>query len=364
MTATKTAPKELLAEYRHDARVRAAAARTPGDRSVFPGLHLAATGMIYLQGKHLVYKGMAEAPGPVDAARLEAIITREDTSVVVADAQTFSRLQILADTNAADTYKTLKRRLDFSRGLPGSVKLPILTEALAYRYWLPEGKDERSFDDWAEAFDVKGPSMSITMRSLISLAADGKRPDSLKYPKAIQSLASTELALMKQAEYSNLSSDVQLFGLLNSYSAKAGGLRLLDPGLLTMHVLDGQACKIVPMNVAHADFTASVTQPFKLKVGKSVRLTDGTTVVDASLDALRYTEDALHAVFSQPSEAGGGRGMVLTAHKGQAPLYAMEDPFSLHGRGIKNRRWFEKSVEQVTGRDVPLDVILAGAPAD
>jgi hypothetical protein len=282
MTATKTAPKELLAEYRHDARVRATAAKTPGDRSAFPGLPLAATGMIYLQGKHLVYKGMAEAPGPVDTARLDAILVQDDSSVVVADAQTFSRLQILADTNAGDGFKTLKRRLDFSRGLPGSVKLPILTEALAYRYWLPEGKDERSFDDWANAFDVKGPSMSITMRSLISLASDGKRPDSLKYSKTVQSLAKTELSLMKQAEWGGLSSDVQLFGLLNSFSSGAAGLRLLDPGLLPMHVLDGQACKIVPMNDTHNDFTASVTQPFKLKVSKRVRLTDGMSVADAT----------------------------------------------------------------------------------
>jgi hypothetical protein len=69
-------------------------------------------------------------------------------------------------------------------------------------------------------------------------------------------------------------------------------------------------------------------------------------------------------VFAQPSDASGGRGMVLAAKKGKAPLYALEDPFSLHGRGIKNRRWFEKSVEPVSGRDVPLDVILAGAPTD
>lgn len=54
--------------------------------------------------------------------------------------------------------------LRIRRGLPVSGKLTVLTDALAPRYWLPDGLDENSFEDWAQAFGVKGSTTSLTMR--------------------------------------------------------------------------------------------------------------------------------------------------------------------------------------------------------
>lgn len=40
----------------------------------------------------------------------------------------------MADNLPSTDFKVLGRRLRISRGLPVSLKLPILTEALSYRY--------------------------------------------------------------------------------------------------------------------------------------------------------------------------------------------------------------------------------------
>lgn len=364
MTATQS-PRELLSNYRQTSRHAAAEAHAPGNRSEFPGLALEATGMIYLAGKDLVYRGIAGAPAPVNTDRLEAIITEPDSSVVVADTLTYARLMQFADEKG-EGFKTLSRRLSFSRGLAASVKLPILTNALSYRYWLPEGMDERNLGDWAKAFDVTGPSTLTTMRALIDLASEGKRPEPLKYSSTVKSLEGTERRILEQAEWSGLSSDVQLYSMLDGFSSTATALRLLDPGLLPMHVLDGQVCKVKPMNATQSEFSASVSDPFKFKAGKKMRLSDGISLAETTLEALRYTEDALHAVFAQP-QRGAGPTMVASAKQhGGRPLYAMEAPFSARGSIIKNKRWLnpKEPVGHVSGRQVPLDVILAGAPTE
>jgi hypothetical protein len=105
-----------------------------------------------------------------------------------------------------------------------------------------------------------------------------------------------------------------------------------------------------------------VSSPFKLKEGKKVRLTDGKEMVEVDLRALRFGDGALHAVFSQPSARGAGLLMVSKARKLEAKLYAVDGVFESFGAGPKNKRWLGDDVQKVTGRDVPLDVMLAGAP--
>ncbi|WP_026535893.1 hypothetical protein [Arthrobacter sp. H14] len=363
MTAT-TAPKELLAMYRQDARQNALDNGVPANRSSFPGLGCEATGMIYLRGKQLTYQPMHSVPSILEPEKIAELLTGDGTCTVVADAKTFARMLVMADNMPSNDFKSLGRRLRISRGLPVSMKLPILTEALSSRYWLQDGLAENSIADWAEAFDVAGPSTAITMRSLITLASDGQRPTALKHGRSVDGMADLEKRIMEQCAWSGISTDCYVYSMLEQYSAKAIGLRTIDPGLLEMHMIDGQVCKIVPMNVAHKTFTASVSSPFKLKEGRKVRLTDGEQIAEVYLNSLRFGEGSLHAVFEQPGSRGPGALMISRAKKGTAPLFAADAVFESFGTGLKNKRWMGDAVQRVTGRDVPLDVALAGAPVD
>lgn len=364
MTATITpaSPKELLAEYRRTARTAALAQGSPTNRSVFPGIGIDPTGMIFLRGKRLIYQPMNQMAQELDHAVLTMLLSDEHKITVIADTAAFYALQTIAETEPEDGYSSIKKRLKAIAGLPGSMRLPVLTDALAYRYWLPEGKDEKNLDDWADAFGAKGPTMSLTMKTLIELATDGARPKSLKYDTVTGSLKSTEVRLMEQCVWGNISSDVQVFGMLESFTSKFNSLRTIDPGLLELHVLDGRVCRVVPMNETQKEFTASVSQPFKLKEGAKLRMTDGTQIVETTLESLRYGAGALHAVFSQPSSRGNGATLVASAKRGTMPLYVTEGTFDMRGNFPKNKRWLNGNVERITGRDVPLDVILAGAP--
>lgn len=365
MTAIATAPtspKDILAAYRADARSKAAIDGRPGDRSDFPGLALPATGMIYIRGNGLKYHPLTAPAMDLSPDKLAELLVEERACTVVPDAKTWAKILVMADNMPSNDFKALGRRMRISRGLPLSLKLPILTEALSYRYWLQDNLTETSFEDWADAFNVKGPSLGITMRSLITLAEKGQRPTALKHEITVKSLEDMERKIMEQAAWGGISNDCYVYSMLEGFSAKANGLRTLDPGLLEMHVIDGQACRIVPMNSDSREFSASVSSPFKLKEGKRVRLTDGKEMVEVDLRALRFGAGALHAVFAQPSARGAGLLMVSKARKLEAKLYAVDGVFESFGAGPKNKRWLGDDVQKLTGRDVPLDVMLAGAP--
>jgi hypothetical protein len=363
MTATSS-PKDLLAAYRLNARTEAAADGAPGNRASFPGLAIDATGMIYLRGKTLTYQPISNVPETLTPEKLAELLVEPEASVVVADLHTHARMMVMADNMPSSDFKALARRLRMSRGLPLSVKLPILTEALARRYWLQDGLNDSSLDDWAAAFGIRSPSQALRMRDLIDLASDGIRPASLKYGATVKAMEELEQKIIKNCEWSTLSNDCYVYGMLESATTRASGLKNLDPGLLEMHTIDGTVCKIVPMDLRHRTFTSSVSSPFKLKEGKKSRITDGQEFAEVTMESLRFGDGALHAVFTQPPARSAGPLMISRSHNSGAPLYAMEDPFDLPGRALKNKRWLGEPVKSVTGRDVPLDVVLAGAPVE
>lgn len=364
MTATAS-PKELLAAHRTEKRLDAAAQNAPLDRSAFPGLRCEATGMIYLRAKTLTYRSMHGATAEtLTPEKLAALLTGEGTSTVVADPYTFSKLLVMGDNMPSNDFKSLTRRLRISRGLPGSVKLPILTEALTTRYWMQDGLEEKSVEDWATAFGLTGHKLPTVLRTLIDLASSGKTTGTLGYEKAAKGMMDLETRLMENCQYSGISTDIYVYQMLEAFNAKANGLRAVDPGLLALHAMDGQSCKLVPMNVAQKNFTASVSSPFKLKEGREVRLTDGISLATTTLESLRFGGGVLHAVLDMPSQRGEGPLMISRAKAGKGVLYAVEGVFESRGRALKNKRWLGGDVERIGGREVPLDVALAGAPTE
>ena len=364
---TVASPKELINDYSEQARQSAAASGAPTDRSAFPGLYMEPTGMIFAAGRVLMYQPLDDAARPLTADVLGAVLSEIEHSTVVADDVTMGRLFTFAENLPSADQNALAKRLQLVQSLTASVKLPVLTRALAYRYWMPEGLDETSLDVWAEALNVAGSTTPVTMRSLIALCRDGIQTTALTFPKSVKGIESTERNIMESAVYSGVPSDVGVFGGLENHTAKVNGLRSVDPGLLELNRLDGQVSRLLPLGVTEASFTAKVSHPFKLKEGSAgVRLTDGEQVFSASLDSLRYGSGVLHAVFTIPQGRYKKqlRLMVENAKDGYSKLYATEQVFESFTPHAANKRWLGSKVEPIERRSVPMAVILAGAPVE
>lgn len=364
---TVASPKELINDYCEQARRSAGAVGAPTDRSAFPGLYLEPEAMIFAAGRVLMYQPMDAAARPLTADTLGAALTEKGVSTVVADEIAMGRLLAFAENLPSTDQNALAKRLQVLQTLSLSVKLPVLTRALSAKYWMPDDRDENSFDDWADALDVQGATTAATMRSLIALCRDGIKSASLKFPKTVEGIEATEREIMGTAGYSGVGADVGLFGGLENHKAKVTGLQSLDPGLLELHRLDGQVSRLMPLGVTESSFTAKVSHPFKLKEGSGgVRLTDGESLYNSSLDSLRYGSGVLHAVFTIPQGQNKKklRQMVEDAHQGLSHLYATEQVFESWTPSAANKRWLGSKVEPLERRVIPMAVILAGAPVE
>ena len=362
---TKPSPKELIADYCQRARADAAEAETATDRSAFPGLLADPTGMIFTARDTLMFQPTGAPARPLTEDILNVQMVAIDSSTVISDKGTMSRLKAFAAAGTGSDAHDLRRRIDVLGSFTESVKAPVLTGALSSRYWLPEDMDEDSLGDWADALDVKGPTQATTLRSLMTLARDGITPLGMNFDKEVKKLESRERDMLDSAVYSDVGSDCVLLERLEGHDAIATGLRVLDPALLDFHMLDGQVSRVQPLGVTHKTFSAKVSSPFKLKEG-GVRLTDGKAVRASNLSHLSYGEGVLHAVFDIPNSkmTNNVREMVENAYNGYGALYATEKLFVGATSKLQNRRWLGGDVEPVKGRKVPLSVILAGAPVD
>lgn len=365
MTASAS-PKDLIAAYRINARQSAAAANMPSDRSAFPGLGMRPAGMIYLRGgKHLAFRATGTRESfPLLPEMIDEALTGEGKRTVVADLPTYARMTVMAENMPASDFNSLARRMRISRSLPTSQKLPILTEALSARYWLQDGLDETSFEDWCTGFDLEDLTITAQLDELIGLASDGDRNENFKYTKTVTAMEVLERKIMENCTYSGISNDCYVYSMLENYGVKANSLKTIDPLLLPLHALDGQVCRIVPMEVREDGFTSSVSTPFKFKEGARCNLTDGYSVAAVTMKSLRYGGGVLHAEFSNPSSKSRGSAMIDRARSGNATLYAVEIPFESFGKPLENRRWLGEPVEAIPGRQLPLDVILSGAPTE
>lgn len=176
-----TTPTHAELTAQHDQRHRAAAvaAGRPTPRSGFPSLlNLGPrTHLVWTDAKgHLMTAPLST--GPVDPAPLRLADVESwldfpppapdtpqsnDEAIVFADHRTRGAVNRRAirriepherGTEERHRAVALARRLEFAASLPRSVFLPVLTDALNDRLWLPEELDPDDIGAWAEAFGL------------------------------------------------------------------------------------------------------------------------------------------------------------------------------------------------------------------
>ena len=305
--------------------------------------------------------------------------------LVVSDHQTLRRLMAwvnVAASTAPDadyTAASVHRRLVVASRLVASTRLIVLTRALARKFWLGSQYDPEDFGAWRRAFGFgAGASIVSVMGGLIEQASEGK-----VFPKWGREAFGAESYALMSAAFPGLRSAVAAFGRIETADTAARAILTTDPLLRERSVLDGSVSTMTILTMNTKDFTASVSTPFKLRAGKRILLIDPQKAVpggwaETQLDAVTVAhvggQDQLIAKVSTGSRrAGTALAAVITAamdSPGRKLLVAENPYLPFTGSASRALRWTQPSALRVEAdaaagpvhRDIPLDVIVSGAP--
>ncbi len=306
--------------------------------------------------------------------------------LVVPDYQTLRRLaawvNIKASTAAADdhTPASVYRRLQVASRLVSSTRLIVVTRALARKFWLPAQYDPENFGAWRRAFRYgSGATTLSVMTGLVDLACEGK-----VHAKWSREAFNSESYALLSAMYPGLRSAVAAFRRIETADTASRAILTTDPLLRDRGVLDGSVSTLRVLNIEQGRFTAVASTPFKLRAGKSILLMDpdaddvnsgAETRLEAVTVARLDDSDQLIATVSAPTSRKPSNLSKLvqkvTGRGGQRMFHVTEAPYlQFISADSRASRWTVAStarldLDRAEGkprRDIPLDVIVAGAP--
>ncbi|MEH0110728.1 hypothetical protein V6N00_13540 [Tersicoccus sp. MR15.9] len=382
---TSASPRELLTAHRATRREAAMNAARPLIRGHLPGLTRTPGAVIYLHAGKLRLHPVAgrsqlltatrllerlpieaaDAPAPEDGKKR----VRPDAgdSIVLADRGTRAALLRWADDLGDDPDSVMLRRIvQVLGGLNASQLMPVLTQALEHRFWLPEGLNPHSLADWAEAFDVPTHTPGPLMTALIAharTAGSPLDPDSLS-AKDLTALTNTELDLIRVCRYGGMNADLQRYAMTEGHTARFARVRAMDPGLLDENLITGVLSELTVTGYTDGVTIGTVSSPFKFRPGKGVKITDLVSEVGMTLDEVTIEGDDRVVALGQVTGRTKAHALIAAARVANWRLFVMEPLFDLRTRKLDRRRWLGGDVERVRGRVVPMDVLVAGSPSD
>lgn len=368
----------------HDAKMRAQAsqARMPIDRTACAGLVLGG-----LLG-HVVYTGidgkvyalsMREdtPPARLNSALLRALLidaydladpqVKEHVVTVFADTETLLRVTKAAETWARerDTVEARQtaRLMAFRADLPASVYTPVLSEALASRYWLPSGGMVDDLGAWDTAFGHGHPYLSKDALSyLVARALDGTGDGEIeKAWKAAERFGAR--AGQSGSDHAAISAFQQAGTVAEAHAA----LLSCDPVLRERNAIAGTVSKVHVHQIKQGRIEAYVADMGKMREGSRVLLFDGYSggaKVALRLKSIEYVNGSLMALLSTPRSNTPNGYLIEEAKKNHRPLYVVAEPFLMSTPALKNRRWTEVGDDKPRHVDIPVDIALAGGPSE
>lgn len=313
-------------------------------------------------------------PGADDSHRVAVLADRATLTVMTRMADAAARgASTMVDKNEAALTRAISKTLAYRSALSHSGFLPVLTQALAQRFWAPAAIDDTSLLEWADLFGVGQATAPERFGRLLVATLDG--PQNVKY---VKSLLNSEKFGTLSSQYSGALSASKAFRNANAVQTAHAAIVATDPLLAEFNMLSGDVAKVRIVKGTEQTFTARVSDPFKMKAGSDVLLFDVDSEVgktsEATLTAVDYTpgDDALLARFSKGKRHNKTWWLVKEATANHRPLYAVTVPFISGGQRVNiTGRWLRSAQasealgqEQPTrvGRQVPADVALAGAP--
>lgn len=383
---------QALAKY--DAKQRAAAAKVgrPTDRAatagIFHGDKTTLTSAVFtgVDGKVYSLDLVSDStPVALDRQGLLRLLTDAydlgDAEVglfngfVIADRDTLRRIAKMADgwAKASDALEVrrMARLMSFRMTLPVSMYTPVLTEALASRYWLPTGPDADDLGAWDVAFGHGHPHLS--RRALLALIE--KATDGITNKDCKNAINSGEKIGARAGQHASDSAACTAFGKAGAVTDAYNTMIAIDPTLRERNTISGTVSRIKIHQIKQNQIEAYVTDPGKLREGSKVWIFDDTAdgrKIDLTLRAIEFVNERLMAILSAPA-SNNSNGFIIHESKAQyegttlvraaRPLYVVTAPFLANKKAPKNKRWMQSGGEdKVLHIDIPVDIALAGAP--
>lgn len=333
-----------------------------------------------LLDKALVTPERGDNPVYPDLARPRRLIVADEVTArrLLGAAQGWERAEKgTAGRALGGPAQSLPFRVQFALGLVASTRLVVLTRALSRCYWLPAGLDPDALTSWRQAFGIGG---SEPAAGAITRLAERAREGATNRAWERHAFKS-ESAALNAARFRGLRAAVTVYSRAAAADAATRAILTTDPLLLERGMIDGSVSRLRMLNVHEATFTASVSLPFRLRPGKQVLLVDpqagdaNTASAETTLQAVRVETIDGHDLVTVRI-AGASRKSHLSrlienvARRPSRELYVAEAPYLPFHADTLATRWTQKPGARqaadaalgMTKRDVPLDVLIAGAP--
>jgi hypothetical protein len=289
--------------------------------------------------------------------------------VVMADGATVKAVTAILSGSPDPMEKRLAKIVRYLAKQPAINHCAVLTNALREKFWSPDGPSR--FDDlrmWGSAFHFDhGSSRFGAIDDLIDICRVGKSP--LVDRKSLRNSSSTITKELLRGRRSRVSA----FDALQSHGDMWNAVCGSDGILYKRGTVIGSTVAVSPVDRHGAKLIATVSMPFKLRVGSEIAVfTPGAdeTYARAQLEGMDF-DAATNSLMvrlapvqrrSKDTREQSARWENLCGSRnfGRSDLFAVAAPFM--GGGWGNRG--SKSSGQTAGngsisREVPLDVALA-----
>lgn len=325
--------------------------------------------VVYLEGAELflhdVKSGTSQKLSIASLRQVDIV-----QGVAFADASAYSallkRLIAMAGARRGDWLHPSHvwlRQFRLVRSLTRSYRMPLLTETMAYLYWLPVGVDESLLDFWrvdsgGNLTSGANPGMDRSM--LVAQVA--VHINSLDVSGNSAELIRAESRLIDSAAFGGIKSSCGIFQGLTRHKDMAEFDYATDPLLVRRAALDGLAHRIDKVRPRSGLVVGRVGDSFKLKPATKVRalfevnhtIRHGST----EIRAVTLHGDSLDVSFPP------ARNMDLKTALPEE-IFLVQEPFTAFGPSPKTARWMDPPGAEAPPRiprDVPFDVLVAGAP--
>ncbi|XKH58602.1 hypothetical protein LG293_16250 (plasmid) [Citricoccus nitrophenolicus] len=364
-------PRQIQDQNSAALRAQASATGRPLRRAHFPGT-LPDPVLVWRSGREL----MASVPAGIEnlpAGRTKAtaelvylvLCTTERTLIVGDRADLRATAKLIADTGSDEQL----RGWNAINSTSNAYSVRTLVSALNYSWWAPDHVDTEDVDSWAEAFGVTSPDRHSMLRALATKSSETVKAlqQGTLPPSPVMALVRREASLVSSAKYVGLAADCRLHDSIETVTGLQSDLSLADPGLLEHHKVDGSVCQLTgAVDKGHNRFEFRATSPFRSKAGRQVIITDGSTQLPSSFRGIIGTSFRDGSVFITIEFRARDVHWVGLTEKAGLPFFIRDKPFDGVSRGGGSVGRWQKPKEvptAVEGREVPLDVILAGGPS-
>ena len=297
--------------------------------------------------------------------QITAALSDPGAVVVVPDRDTIRKLIRRAELGGATTAATA-RRLRFSQRVAVSSRAVVLTQALSSKYFLPIDEDQGSIGAWLRMLAMpRDPSGMVGLFRLVTAGAPGATK---AWAEARKGLLVAEETASGHLAFGGASAAASVFFCAEKIEEQWSAMQRMDENLFARFFTDGSVVRATPF-ARNGTITCRLSTPMSLK--------EGTVLLTAPASPQGFCQEGRAKLVSLRFEAGGLVGEFDSVRSSVA-LFSMFD-FALNngtevlvtsapgggpGAAFTSGNWFGQhhDLGPHLGRDVPLDVALAGVP--